>query len=577
MNIKIVITGLLLVAGLRGRPQMPLLDRGVLAEGLWCFPLYGDTLKYVYLPNQAGIVPGRDSLPQFSYMRYVMSSPAGSGNTTGTIDQADGGAILNFLVWYSTPPDAVEAAEQSLRRKLKNDSLRIRGPLVFDDGRYSLVSSIIAGDSNVKKNQILSSGNAPVLENSQIALSFGLTPLTSKILTENFKMNTPDISMMFDMGFTGLTEDYDAELDINWSDVKKSQGFNAGGSIYFVSADVKLAFDEMFKNQSIVLKVNGSNAPMEALLNTVYDKLLNLMFAPVQPEQLPAQQQNDLAGAISQLTGPNGILSSGKTTGFGLNVGYQLKEMKSTGVSKLFFKGRSTVQHHHFIAFNIGPLYKKYGSNKSLFRDAPLIEAPFERRSIVVGIDGDLQKEFDKILNSVTVILDKDHENGQKTTQTLLINKDFAKNSIQPTLVYGNYSDTTDWLKYKQRSIWQFRGGASYESDWKMQDAAMINLYTPFRRRSIRLDGDMQALRQQGIRAVSVQISYPFFNQPKQERITVGIGESLNDKGFEITQPNDQEEVDYDITWIKTNGTSIQTKGKDKTGIIFIDELPANP
>jgi hypothetical protein len=577
MNIKIAIAGLLLVAGLQGKSQMPLLDRGVLVEGLWCFPLYGDTLRYVYLPNQGGIVPGRDSLPQFSYMRYVMSSPAGSGNTTGTIDQADGGAILNFLVWYSTPPGAVDAAEQSLRRKLKNDSLRIRGPLVFDDGRYSLVSSIISGDSNVKKNQILSSGNAPVLENSQIALSFGLTPLTSKILTENFKMNTPDISMMFDMGFTGLTEDYDAELDINWSDVKKSQGFNAGGSIYFVSADVKLAFDEMFKNQSIVLKVNGSNAPMEALLNTVYDKLLNLMFAPVQPEALPAQQQNDLAGAISQLTGPNGILSSGKTTGFGLNVGYQLKEMKSSGVSKLFFKGRSTVQHHHFIAFNIGPLYKKYGSNRSLFRDAPLIEAPFERRSIVVGIDGDLEKEFDKILNSVTVILNKDHENGQKTTQTLLINKDFAKGSTQPTLVYGNYSDTTDWLKYQQRSIWQFRGGASYESGWKTQDAAMINLYTPFRRRSIRLDGDMQALRQQGIRAISVQISYPFFNQPKQERITVGIGESLNDKGFEITQPNDQEEVDYDITWIRTNGTSIQAKGKDKTGIIFIDDLPANP
>jgi hypothetical protein len=301
------------------------------------------------------------------------------------------------------------------------------------------------------------------------------------------------------------------------------------------------------------------------------------MFAPVQPEALPPQQQNALTSALSQITGPNGIASSGKTTGFGLNVGYQLKELKSSGMSKLFFKGRSTVQHHHFIAFNIGPLYKEYGANKDMFRDAPLIEAPFERRSIVVGIDGDLEKEFDKILNSVTVILNKDHLNGQKTTQTLLINKDFAKNNTQPTLVYGNYSDSADWLKYQQRSIWQFRGGASFASDWTTQDAAMINLYTPFRRRTIRLDGDMQALKQQGIRAISVQISYPFFNQPKQERITVGISESLNDKGFEITQPNEQEEVDYDITWIKNDGTSIQTKGKDKTGIIFIDELPAKP
>jgi hypothetical protein len=555
--------------------QMPLIDRGVQVEGLWCFPIYGDTLKYVYLPNEASLGKNADNTPQFSYMRYVMNTT--STATESSIQEADGGAILNFLVLYNTKESSVLTAEKALRKRLQNDSVNIRGPIVFENGRYALVSSVVSGDSLVQKKQLLVTGNAPVLENSRVALSFGLTPHTSKILNENFKMTTPDISLVFDMGFAGLTDDYDAELEIDWSEVKKHQGFSAGGTVYFVSADVKIAFDELFKKQAIKLKVTGNNDNMQALLNTVYEKLLTLMFAPVQPEQLPQHNQNDLIGALAQSLGSNGILSSGNTTGFGANVGYQLKEMKSSGKSTLRFKGRSTVSRHHFITFNIGNLHKTYGNNKNIFRDAPLKDVMFQQRTIAVGVDGDLEKEFEKIINSVTVILNKDHVSGDHTTQNIIITKNFIKDKTKtPVLVYGYNQDTTNWLNYKHRSIWQFRGGATYESGWKTHDASMINLYVPFKRKNIALEGDMPLLAQKGIRAVSVQISYSFFSQSKQERITLRTSDALHEKGFEITQPIDQEEIDYSITWVLANGTKLQKSGKDKIGIIFIDELPAH-
>ena len=47
------------------------------------------------------------------------------------------------------------------------------------------------------------------------------------------QMRTPDISIVFDMTFTGLTEAYDADLTIDWAEVRKSQAFGAGGSVYF--------------------------------------------------------------------------------------------------------------------------------------------------------------------------------------------------------------------------------------------------------------------------------------------------------------------------------------------------------
>ena len=571
---KIFITCVGVMLLLTSFGQLPLIDRGVQVEGMWFFPLYNDTLNYVYLSPEAALAKTSDNLPQFSYMRYVINSNK-TTTSSSSIQEADGGGILNFLVYYFTPEAKISAAEKTLRKRIQNDSIKVRGPMVLDRGRYALVSSILSGDSIVRREKaILTTGNAPVLENSRVALSFGLTPHTSKILTENFSMATPDISLVFDMEFSGMTDDFDATLEIDWTEVKKHQGFSAGGSIYFVSADVKVAFDDLFKKQAIKLQVNGSNANMEALLNTVYDKLLTLMFQPVQPEQLPERAGNNLMDALAESMGPNGIMSSRNTTGFGVNVGYQLKEMNSTGKSTLRFKGRSTVQRHHYITFNIGNLKAQYGENNAIFRDVPLKDVTFQQRNIVVGVDGELEQEFEKILNSVTVTLSKEHENGDKTLRNVIITHSSLRDKTKsPSLVYGYHNDTTKWLQYKHRSVWQFRGGATYETEWTEQDASMINLYVPFKRKTIELEGDMQTLIDQGIRALSVQITYPFFTQQKQERITLRTTDALKEKMFEITQPINQEEIEYSITYVTTRGEKIVKNGKDKIGIIFVDEL----
>ncbi len=570
---------LLLLAISKGTAQLPLIDRGVQAEGIWFFPVLGDSLKYVYLPYQGEIARNEENMPRFSFMRYVMNMPSVSGpgvNTSAqTISAAEGGGILNFLVLYRTPEEILENATQALRRKLRNDSVRVQGPLVFETGRYALISSILTGDAQRQK-QILSVGNAPVLENSSVALSFDLSPASSGILMESFKMATPDVSLVFDMGFAGLTEDYDAELEVDWTEVRKSQSINAGVSIYFVSADVKIAFDDLFKRQAIKLKVNGKNEAMDGLMQTAYDKLLTLMFRPVQPEQLPPQTQGNLVNALTQsLIGQDGALGSKNTIGFSAEVGYQLKEMKTSGTTKLFFKGRSLVQRRHFITFNIGALHKSYGDNQQVFRTASILGAEFQKRNIVVGVDGDLEKEFDNMLNSVTVILEKNHLSGEKTVQSVLVNKNVKKaDTVVTVLSYGYDKDTTGWMQYRQRTIWQFRGGASYESEWKKQDAAMINLYVPFKRKRISVEGDMDKLFKKDITAISIQISYPFFSQTKQERITLKTSGELSNAGFNVTQPENQEEIDYTITWIKKNGELIHTTGKDKIGLIFIDGLP---
>lgn len=555
--------------------QQIYIDQGTQVNGLWCFPLHNDTNTYLYLPTQARLALDEEKHPKFSFMRYITEKP--SEDSTNSVSEAGGGGILHFLVLYDTPQEQIVEAEQMLKEKLENEEVTIKGPVIFENASYTLVSSILNKDSKENERQILSVGTAPVMENSRIALSFEVSPLNSKLLLESFKMDTPDISLIFDLQFSGLSEAYDATLEIDWSEVKKSKSFGAGGNIYFVSADVELGLDELFKDNSIKLITNGSDDKMESLLNTVYEKLLELMFEPIQPAIVPEAERAGLMDALTAMVGPDGPLSSGNTFNFGLNASFQMKELRVEGQSRLFFKGRSTVNRHHFITFNIGDLHQTYGKDTRFFRDVPIWDPAFQQREVFVGVDGELEQEFEKMLNSVTLSLRKKHANGNETLAEVFINKESFKDyEGNLSMRYLNQGDSirTDWLTYEYKTVWKFKGGGAYESDWHAENGAMVNLFTPFERKTIYLDGDLSTMNDQEVRAISVQINYPFFNQIKKDRMTIRPTDKLEEKSFEITLPNTIEEVDYTITWLRKNNPPISKKGKDKYGLIFIDELP---
>jgi len=555
--------------------QSILIDKGVNADGLWCFPIHKKENSYRYLPQRARLSLQNDSIPEFSFLRYITEKP--SDNNSKTITEAGGGGILNFLVLYDTPQELITNAERFLKKKFENDEIIIEGPIVFDSGKYTLVSSILNPASGASKKSILGTGTAPIIENSKIPLSFDVDPVKSKLLLESLKMSTPDVSLIFELGFSGLTENYEAELEIDWSEVKKSHAFDAGGSVYFVGADVGFGFDKLRKDNAIRFTSVGKSESMESLVQTVYNKLLELMFKPTPLEQVPEEHRGGLEDAIGSLIGANGTMGSRNTTGFGLNVGYQYKEHRTTGKSNMVFKGRSLVHRNHYITFNAGNLYKKYGDNEQIFKDVPLWDPAFQQRDVYVGVDGTIEKEFDKMLNSVTVKLNKKHEAGDATLKEVLLTKNTYKDSNgKIAMSYLNHGDTNqnEWLNYEYKTIWKFIGGGTFSEDWKTESASMINLYTPFQRRKIELSGDLELLESRNVRAVAVKINYDFFGEAKSKHLTVYPKRGIDDKFFEITLPKGSDKVDYSITWYIKNQAPIRKNGTDEYGLLFIDEIP---
>jgi hypothetical protein len=555
--------------------QMLLIDEGTQAGGLWCFPVYGDPNSFMYLSSRARLAVNEEHIPEFSFMRYVLEKPADE-SSAHTMTQASGGGLLHFLVLYDTPAEMVDAATSELRDKYDNNQIKLKGPVIFDKGRYALISSLLNSEGMVEK-KLIASGEAPVLEGSRIALSFNVDPMRSKLLLESFKMNTPDISLVFEMGFSGLTHNYEALLEVDWDKIKNSQAFSAGGSVYYVSADIETGFDELIQNQAITLTTTGSNTNMEGLLNTVYNRLLELMFQPVEIAKTPENEKGPLEDAIASLLSNIGLLDSRTITGFGLGVSYQLKQLQSSGKARLAFSGRSVVSRNHYITFNIGNLYKKYGEDERIFKDVPLWDPSFQQMNVFVGIDGTLQREFGRMVNNVTVTLKKEHQNGSVTTRQLLVNDRIFKDSLNNLfMTYLNHQDNNllEWMKYDYMTHWQFTGGGSLNTSWQRDSTSLINLYIPYRRQKIKLEGDLEMLSDKGVRAISVKITYLFFDKLKEERVTIRPKDDLSTAEFEITLPNHLEEVDYTITWIKTDQSRLETSGKDRFGLIFIDELP---
>ncbi len=225
-------------------------------------------------------------------------------------------------------------------------------------------------------------GQAPVLEGSRIALSFELDPQRSKLLQESLLTATPDISIVFDLAFSGLTDAYHAKLAVNWSEIQKYEKIAGGVNVYFVSADLEKVYEELKRTSAIKLETAGDDSRMEPLLNNVYSKLTDLIFKRVEPDLSATKEQNALGGILGGLFGAGGS-GGGKIFPFSVHAEYKLKDFSTTGSSVLDFNSRVTAERHHFIVFNMSDVYSRFSKDKKYVKTVALEDPDFLQRECI--------------------------------------------------------------------------------------------------------------------------------------------------------------------------------------------------
>ena len=418
------------------------IDRGIRAEGLWCFPLTTDSTTWLYLPDNGQLAIGENKKPQFSFIRYVNETEDKTDGSESTITKAGGGGVLHFLVTYDTDERKITRAEAKLNELFSGQHIKIRGPIIFKEGRYALISTIINPDNGQQEKKLLSVGAAPVLEGSRIALSFEMDPVRSKLLLESLKMPTPDVSIVFDMTFTGLMDAYKAKLTVDWTEVHKINKTGGGLKIYYISTEIEKEYEMLRRTGAIKLEVEGEDVKMEKIVDGAYVKLMEMMYQKIEPEQLPKEDQGTTDDLLTNLLNDKASFSGSGYFPFGAHFTYKRKNTQTSGSSVLHFNSRNSTNRHHYITFNIGDFYKKYGEGNEYIRTVSLFEGELQVRHIAVGVDGDLLPEFARLINNVTVKLRKNHQNGTVTVREVNINPQVINADNKIEMNYGAVGDT---------------------------------------------------------------------------------------------------------------------------------------
>jgi hypothetical protein len=556
-----------------------LVEQGRQVEGLWVFPIYSEPKKFVYLPTRARLVTDDDGDPKFSFTFFVNDAPTvGASGDVQTVREAGGGAIVHFLVTYDTPTAAVEVAERALRRELDDDAVEIAGPMVFNDGRYTVVSSVLAQDEFVPTP--LQAGSAPILAGNQLALSFRLTPENAAILLGTFRSNTPDLSIVFELDFAGLTEAYRATMIVDWEKAQTSLGASLGGSIYVVSAEAKTAIDRMLNEGAVELRVDGDDTAMETLLQHVYDKTLELMFAPVQPSSFPQAQQQGIMQALGQAVGAlvgTGV-GGGSPLPFSVSAAFQVKDLRAEGETVLSFHKRAKVNRRSLVTVNLGDLYQRYSHDLSRFGVVRVGGDPiFQQRHVYVGLDGALVPEFASFVDAVQVTLRKKHPDGTTTLRELRLTREqAAPEALYGPMVYSNAAgeDAESWRSFEYQTAWSFRGGGIYVSPWQTTTSSTLMVGAPYHRQEVFLDGDFAKLAEGGVRALTVSVASDLFGQRRTTSRVARIGQTSTIEPVQLVLPENTFEYTYVVRWVLNDGRRLETCGQDDLGFIFVDDLP---
>ena len=544
-----------------------LVDQGLRVAGLWCYPLADNPDQYFYVPNSARLVRAADGTPQFSLLLYGEATSADAGDVSGT-SESEGGGILTMMVEYDTPDRAVALARSRIARAVGRDSARLVGPLIFDSGKYALVSASTEG-APVR----LAEGRAPVIEGGAVAISMKLTPRQAGLVLTSMDMAATGLTLVFEMEFSGVSDAYDAKMTVYWD--KVHDYFSAGGDVkvYYVGAKVDVAISKLLNNSAITLKSRGDDAAMDAMLNSTYAKVLDMLFAPMPADEAPQQQASETTNSLMNM---NAAASQAKQY-FSISGYYKRKDVRTSGESTMIFSKQMPITLNSTIVFDAGTNIARLADDDRFVRQIDLKKTLMTQKDIVVELGVGLRDEFLQFINSVTIEIRKEHAGGQATQDQITIGREaFSDDKVVHSLSYLRYPDEEerDWQAFQYRTLWRFSDGGQYNTDWRDETTGRITLNAPYMRSELIFAGNFNQLVRDDVRVIFVDVRYPIFAEVREDRFRLvpsSVSEHPDQTTIDIIVPDKFTTFEYEVVHVKGDQSRTTFSGTSPDGFIFVD------
>lgn len=529
-----------------------------------------DPLAYYYLPDYPRISIDENGAFEIMCMKYI-----GQGNNTN-------GGLFHALIQFDLPKEIVEEVEAELQKQFSG--ARIVGPVPLkqvmdsgDDGlaRFKIVSSILTnidGENPFTQN-VITSGHAPLLPNSKAAIAAKLSQEGITLLWESLQGTTSDVSVVINGYYEAKVKGYNATITAEMSTIyehySKLYSYQQG----YTKRQLRKVTDEMVQNQQLKIEVFDRSkslgiktGDMDAILNLVTDKLIELMFNAElgwakQPEKETAVEQGQIKGRQKRGWFSK-VFGGAKNEKYVSDNQFVIKKREDIRVHKFYLNlsKSTTIKVPVFSSGNIGGLYQVFqeGEENIYFKVVNLEDVDFLKREIIFQLDGEYVESFNEILNSVSVSFKKTYgENQNDVTRDILLKRDDLKNGKDyKTVFYPRLGvKSADWLDYEYRLSWNLKGETksisipSSEEKWIKSNDASIVLNPPFAKKTVQIDADRTFFDEAGFASCTVR----FFvilngNAALQKTVILRRDDVENTNKINLYFDKD-EPIAYQVNW----------------------------
>ncbi len=247
---------------------------------------------------------------------------------------------------------------------------------------------------------------------------------------------------------------------------------------------------------------------------------------------------------------------------------------------KIRHSGQYTAEAKTFLASSIA---EPFGDNigkpncRNCIAKINTYDPLYVQREIVAYLDGEIAGEFNKYVNSVTVMMRKKHAGGDITTKEVIINRqNFTREGNRFKMLYGwmkGDDDRRNWLNYDYKTSWNFFGGATIETGWKTSDLPVVSLSAPASKYTVFFEADPDKLKQNDIRGITVRIFYKAAGVERMKQVTMNTSKGFTSATLDYILPQNEAEYEYEVEWMKGSTNVKSARIKTSQTLIPVDEI----
>jgi hypothetical protein len=497
------------------------------------------TDKYYYMPTNLRLARGRDSAPEFLFLKYT--------SDTGGIS----GGILHFLMEWGLTASQQQEAQQKLTE------LRPRGQLMGaaqvsagENGSFRIISAI--GADAARTRSLVSSKDAPIVPGDRAVAALSLDPAGASLFEATFgnAHTITDLSLELKLTYRTLVPAARGRITMDWTrlahhfdslsaDYSRTQTStrHSESCFWFICAssddpqysysyqEMRRQYDYMVNRRVISLDFDElvSDDRVSKIRDAFFQYFLQ-SFADKADEETP-KAPSDTAGTPDIRQGDR----------------YKYKRMLVRDVVQ---SRVDTFRLNFRLAFNAPvTLTENLASYYDAVRDNPRalatvnVSQPFwDHYNVLFRVDFDVPKElFSGGVNYVTFTLHKERPDGAAFERSVNMDENYIRDhGVMASIQYARGSDPHP-SDFDYRVQWSLKGGLLYPTTpaWQHSNAMQaVTLVPPVVPRRIEFEGDLAELQNAGITRVTAQVHYMKFGQEFEDNIQLPVagGEPLVSK-----------------------------------------------